>query len=1115
MPQPQLLSQSLVGNNELHIKYVDWSGQSANHIFYLDHGLGNSEGSFQPLAFDFSLSARDVVLQANTLRAQLATSGRVWWHDEVLIEVKFPPPEPKAPYYPTIHFHRTESQRLKPPSCRNLRLIDKWLLAAQCLQRDGSYRDSYLNLDKCLGHDNGAISRHANHFSRSAAVVQLTDTTLFAVWQHAGTQGQDRDAIRLETILRCSNGALLPLRQDIEPQELEFEVLGDNTSWIPGVINIRLVNFTKKRYWYLVADIRSPRGGSSGECVIILNEVFGPHVDQMFNGPWFSSPDIPEPARETKLKNGTLKASFESDNGWVEKTIDLRPVITVKDGRLALKQTGSDCPGCRELFYSGVLYTPWEGRTVELNLSAMKAARARCPSAFCQLVHDTIRLYIAPSMNVHQVWVVTLPGSIRPGELSSHYSRREVQLVLRAAEGGGSGVTSWIRSKSKQPTTMIEARCTVLLDVPGAMDKDYEDEKLNPIPRHLKTLARTRMDACWLDPGRRWSVVADWIRVCKTKHQHDRLDHCDGPSSSKEKGKSINSTPPPALPTRYLDLSAPNGTVRVATSSPGDIGSYACLSYRWGGGSLRTACALSTSTLRQFSSSVPHGILPALFANAIAVCRKLGISRLWIAALCIQQDSPDDWQRESQLMSQYFSRCELCISATSSTSRDQGFDVDATRVPAVRSSSTDPSSRFSLLALPTDFGKPPEEHFVHMQGMETMQRDYPLLTRAWGLQERWLSPRVLHFTKDEIIFECPECIACECGGVSKYLVDNLGLKAGFSSVRSTTTAQHGLLRRRTRLEEINWDELVPMYSGLGVSVLTDRLAALSGLAAVVYNHRNSDPPAYDDVKDKVPTMLQPGAETAYLAGLWRETLPRDMAWFVGETLLRNTANEQRLEVIGSGDGSHRRPRPAQYLAPSWSWASVLDTVRYLEAHDQEPQFEVLETHVSLTSASEPFGPVNEGCSLRLLGNLFETGWGLRPGGRDGSEMKYYLSHLVGTQQLDTEEDSGRVVFSPDCNIMKPGPSQIRPGDSLYVFPLLTQQVKYARFMMEAAKAVDESRSTSCLVLRAVGGGGGDRKDVFAGIKTLERVGFTEYVNFKKGVRNVDTNRYVEREFYLV
>lgn len=42
------------------------------------------------------------------------------------------------------------------------------------------------------------------------------------------------------------------------------------------------------------------------------------------------------------------------------------------------------------------------------------------------------------------------------------------------------------------------------------------------------------------------------------------------------------------------------------------------------------------------------------------------------------------------------------------------------------------------------------------------QEPFPLLKQAWVYQERLLSPRFLHFTPQELMFECGEGSSCEC-----------------------------------------------------------------------------------------------------------------------------------------------------------------------------------------------------------------------------------------------------------------------------------------------------------------------------------------------------------------
>jgi len=399
------------------------------------------------------------------------------------------------------------------------------------------------------------------------------------------------------------------------------------------------------------------------------------------------------------------------------------------------------------------------------------------------------------------------------------------------------------------------------------------------------------------------------------------------------------------------------------------------------------------------------------------------------------------------------------------------------------------SGRFDLVAYPSNLSRY-RPHFGHTYKLENLLRDFPLLTRAWVLQERWLAPRVLHFCGSEVVFECSEMTTCECGAARDTIdLDKLGLSTFGVTVRSTTTSKDGLLIRRKALEHVQWDDFVTAYSFLSLTHHSDRLVAISGVASTIYNAQNKS--ASEDGTD---------ASTMYLAGIWQQTLARDMAWFVGESLLRNSEREQRFEITGSS--AQRKARPAQYLAPSWSWASVLDPVQYLSDSNREPLFKLLDTHISYET-DDLFGSVKEGCYLLMRGKILESSWDSRSG--TNGAKSFVLTDLMGTQQLDKEDTHG-MVFLPDFDIEKSGPDQILPTTKLYVFPLAKINVTHTRWIKDDAR---ESRTTICLVLNVAETLHGKNHSVY------KRVGFTEYSSFRDGTRNIDTNDYIAQDFLIV
>lgn len=334
LPPMQRHSLTLIGNNQLQIEYLTSTKEIRTHRIRLDRRLGNREGCFDIAGVYFSRSAREVALVRNILHAALSTSNAVWWDDQVAIDVNIPT-DSGLQAEPSVTFRRCEFLRLK--SCRNLRLIGPFLLAADCLQADRSYKDAYLDLDICLGSKNDDFDRNSMNFSWGAKNIQLIGATLYAdLKSQDGTIS--RASIELTSFLHVKDGILKPLKY-FGPENFDFEVLRDDLSdqhWLVNGRNVRLLNYRKKRRWYLVADCLVSHGWIR-ESVIKLHDILGPHDDEMFCIPFFSSPEIPEGARETKLENGILTASFQGKHEkWLQRSVNLAQVVAAEGGILTL-----------------------------------------------------------------------------------------------------------------------------------------------------------------------------------------------------------------------------------------------------------------------------------------------------------------------------------------------------------------------------------------------------------------------------------------------------------------------------------------------------------------------------------------------------------------------------------------------------------------------------------------------------------------------------------------------------------------------------------------------------------------------------------------------------------
>ncbi|KAI9164071.1 hypothetical protein HJFPF1_05707 [Paramyrothecium foliicola] len=141
------------------------------------------------------------------------------------------------------------------------------------------------------------------------------------------------------------------------------------------------------------------------------------------------------------------------------------------------------------------------------------------------------------------------------------------------------------------------------------------------------------------------------------------------------------------LPTRVLDLGEPRVKDLAFLESDlhilqtaGQKAKYVTLSYCWGG-------YRDTITVKDNYDERRSGIrfkeLPVVFAQAIKITRALGVRYLWIDALCIIQDDPEDWSREAARMSEVYWNSVCRLAVTDSKDPTESF-FPPTEYPSVR-----------------------------------------------------------------------------------------------------------------------------------------------------------------------------------------------------------------------------------------------------------------------------------------------------------------------------------------------------------------------------------------------------------------------------------------------
>ncbi|KAL2694758.1 hypothetical protein Neosp_001345 [[Neocosmospora] mangrovei] len=230
---------------------------------------------------------------------------------------------------------------------------------------------------------------------------------------------------------------------------------------------------------------------------------------------------------------------------------------------------------------------------------------------------------------------------------------------------------------------------------------------------------------------------------------------------------------------------------------------YITLSYRWG---TEPSLMLLKSNMDEFRRGKPIADLPQTFQDLITVTRHFSHRYVWIDALCIIQDSSQDWLSESVLMRDVYANSICTIAAAASSGPEGGLF----------------RSRQPEQACPG---------VVNVAyGDEAPEDFYIWSTKYW----------LRHFDRNP-------------GRNDQWGVfpDSLFL---------------------------TWRVLVEEYSKRSLTKPTDKLVAFAGIAK----------------------LFQENTGDEYCAGLWRSRFIETLNW--------------RVTTPG--------PAAVDYLAPSWSWASV-------------------------------------------------------------------------------------------------------------------------------------------------------------------------------------------------
>ncbi|KAF1950765.1 HET-domain-containing protein, partial [Byssothecium circinans] len=309
----------------------------------------------------------------------------------------------------------------------------------------------------------------------------------------------------------------------------------------------------------------------------------------------------------------------------------------------------------------------------------------------------------------------------------------------------------------------------------------------------------------------RATLLSQWLRECKENH----------PQCSKVVLSG--------LPSRLLKIDDDpyGGSVRLEMYEEGPhFPEYVTLSHCWG--TQAHPIRMTSDNIDRFRQSVLTSELPATFRDAAAVVRSIGLHHLWIDSLCIVQNDLLDWQTESAKMGSIYENSVLTIAASSATDATEGCTLDLEEIAT--------------------------QH------------------RGWVLQEMILSRRILHFTKQQVYWQCRELAESEDGCLHEATSVDEAKQSSRIMLRQNTTFTSDIRRL--------WWVWCMDYSRRLFTVPADRLYACAGITQY-YNHLHG--------------------EEAVVLGLRRDRLLSELLW-----LLVNHRAAPRIAAAG---------------LPSWTWLS--------------------------------------------------------------------------------------------------------------------------------------------------------------------------------------------------
>lgn len=407
-----------------------------------------------------------------------------------------------------------------------------------------------------------------------------------------------------------------------------------------------------------------------------------------------------------------------------------------------------------------------------------------------------------------------------------------------------------------------------------------------------------------------------WLEACWKTHQD-----CPAPT-----GKF--------MPTRVLEIVRRPGQkgshLRLQETSSLEPAPYAALSYCWGGPQPITT---TSASYPRHKLIINKQSLPPSVRDAVLLTEKIGIKYLWIDAFCIIQDDQTDQNWEIVQMPLIYSQATVTIVASRAKGVTEGFLHDR---PRMGEETPDHIFELPFLCSDNNLGS-----VVLLPKIEPSTE--PLDLRAWPLQERFLSPRIIEYGSLQTRWIC-QATALErsIDGFKDMSVfcnerdDSLFTRALQNILDTSDSAISGDRHHQDLLDQ--WCDILKIYTHRTLTLGTDRLPAISGIAAQFGKVLCDE----------------------YKAGLWKSAMISQLFW------RRSNSAWSKL-----------RPRPREYQGPTWSWAAINEPISVItyQSYTKHVDMEIVDCEIVIKNEAASFSVYDpsfgavEAASLKLRGRL--------------------------------------------------------------------------------------------------------------------------------------------------